>query len=176
MKTLLTLLLLMPISMMAQSFDHSIYIDLSVDPNKAFSLIDNPRTEVDHKGLDLDLEAGVVSDRFGAYLFYGRFEKAGYQNYGVGADYYFLELERLDLAAGVGMSRILRKVPTGAYYERTAWADVGGFANYHVRLTGVFWLLEDLGVSGRFQYQRRGDIEKGILEGAVGVRYKFDRR
>ena len=177
MKKLLAFLLLWPSFLVAQSFDHTLYVDLSVDPNKAFLLVDNPRTEVDHRGVDFDLEMGVQTDNFGAYLFYGRFEAADYQNYGIGADYYFLKRQRLDLTAGVGLSRILRRVPTGAFYERTAWADVGGFASYHIRSVAVWWPLEQWGLSGRLQYQRRGDIEaNGIFEGALGIRFKWDRR
>ena len=177
MRKLLTLLLFLPIPVIGQSFDHFVYADFSADPNKIFGVIDNPHTEVDHRGLDFDLEAGVVVDKIGAYIFYGRFENADYQNYGAGLDYHFLGRSRVDLAVGAGLSRIVRKLPAGAYYEREEWADVGSIANYHIRTTAVFWILEDLGLSGRFQYQKRDDVEvHGVFEGAVGIRYKLDRR
>lgn len=170
MKTLTLLFFLWPSLMMAQ-LDHEVYFDLSADANKLFQVVDNPRTEVDHKGFDFDIEAGVHDRAFGVYLFYGRFEAANYQNYGLGIDYYLIDGQRLDVAAGVGLSRILRKLP-----QYDSWADLSGYANYYARAVGVFWILENLGVSGRFQYQRRPDIEThGILEGAVGIRYRFER-
>lgn len=177
MKKLLLILALWPSFITAQGFSHSIYADFSVDPNKLTGLIDNPRTEVDHRGLDFDIEAGVEASRFGAYLFYGRFEAADYQNYGVGFDYYIIKGDRLDVASGVGISRIMRRITTGADWEREVWADVGGYASYHARIISNLWIFKNLGLSARFQYQRRGDIETGgILEGAVGVKYKFNRK
>lgn len=170
------ILSLVTIASLSAQFEHEIYVDLSADANKLTGLVDNPRTEVDHRGLDFDAEVGVHVRAIGVYLFYGRFEAADYQNYGLGVDGYFIDTERLDVSAGAGISRILRRIPWGAYYEREVWIDQSGYANFHVRTVGTYWILENLGVSGRLQYQRRPDLEVyGIFEGAVGIKYKFNR-
>lgn len=175
MKKLLIILLVWPSLMMAQ-FDHEIYLDLSADPNKAFGVFDNPRTEVDHRGVDFDFELGIHVRKIGVYWFYGRFEAAKYQNYGFGADYYILDRDRVDIAAGLAFSRIMRKLPSGPYWGKETWADLSDYFNYHARIQGVYWIWDNVGVSGRFQYHRRPDIEvHGIFEGAIGVRWKFDR-
>lgn len=165
--------LIMSTTVFAQQ-KHDVYLDFSVDGNKLFQVFDNPRTEVDHKGIDFDFEVGARSRKIGVYLFYGRFDSADYQNYGAGVDYYFAKGDWYDITAGIGLSRILRKEFTGVNFDRPVWFDYSGLFNYHARITGTFWALPRFGISGRIQYQRRPDINvHGIIEGSVGIKYKF---
>ena len=146
------------------------YIDVSLDPNKIFGVLDDPRQEEDHMGIDFDIEVGATVGKVGAYIFYGAFYTAGYQNYGTGADYYFVKNDWYSISAGAAVSVVLKEIPTGAYYERTAW---GSFIGWHSRITGVFWVFEKLGVSGRFQLQQRPEYNIYVPEGNIGLRYKL---
>ena len=142
------------------------YFQAEIDPNKAFGIIDNPRTETDHKGIDFDAEIGVVHNNIGAYVFYGYFHNAYYQNYGAGTDYYFLKSDNLNLGIGAGLSVIMKKI----FFEHQSrgWA---GFVAWHSRFLGVIWLNDRIGITGTLQYQRRPDIAtKGIIEGKAGIR------
>lgn len=154
------------------------YTDFSVDPNKIFNVVDNPRTDVDHQGLDWDLEVGVATPYIGLYMFYGAFSEMDYGNYGVGLDYYLTRGGWYDISVG-GQINFVSK-PYEVYDEN---GDFAFYANYRgesiglgARAVGVFWVFRNLGVSGRFQYITRGDLKDtlGIIEGSVGLRYKFD--
>ena len=152
---------------------HAQYLDLSIDPNKAFGGINNPRTEKDHRGIDVDLELGVARQMIGAYIFYGIFSEAEYQNYGIGSDLYFYRSERITFAAGPQITMVLRKRYVGANYEIPAWAGMLALA---FRSTGTFWITDRIGMSGRIQYQRRPDISiGGIIEGSIGVKYQLKK-
>ena len=140
------------------------YADFGIDPNKAFGIIDNPRTKDDHRGFHFDVEAGALLNHIGVYLLYGRFAAADYQKAATGVDYYFLQNNRFSLAAGSAASMIFRTSEPGSRFQ-LAWS---------VRTTTVYYILPQVGLSGNFQYQRRPDIEvAGILEGKIGVRFKI---
>ena len=159
MKKLISLLLLI-----ASNGYGQFYADFGIDPNKAFGIMDNPRTEDDHRGFHFDIEAGAVMNRLGVYLLYGRFQAADYQKVAAGADYYLLQSNRFSLAAGSAVSAIFR----------TREAETGSFPAWNARTTAVLYVFPQVGLSGTFQYQRRPDIEvAGILEGKIGVRIKI---
>jgi len=165
----LTLLLILPLSLAAQS---DVYASFEFDPNKAFSIIDNPRTEMDHNGLDFDFEIGARGNKIGMYIFYGRFENANYQNYGVGLDYYLAKGYRYDIGVGANIHNIMRHQTIGNA-SNMAWATYLGWS---VRSRYTYWILPKIGVSGVIQYTRRPDINVGgIVEGRVGVVVKVGR-
>lgn len=164
-------LFLLSVSMGAQT---NTYVDIGADANKLFSAIDNPRTENDYRGLDFDLEVGALEKKVGVYIYYGRFEQANYQNYGLGMDYYLLKNRNLDIAIGSSLSNVLRKQYFGINYDLSEW---GGYLGWTARIRGVYWVLPKLGLSGRFQYQRRPDIKiHGILEGSLAITYKLTEK
>lgn len=163
MKKLL-ILLLFTISSQAQ------YVDFSIDANKALGIFDNHRTEIDHRGIDFDLEIGAIEGNWAGYAFYGNFSSAKYQNYGLGVDYYLLQNRNFHIVVGPQLTMILRKYPVGINGERKAWGTNMAYAG---RLVAVLWLTDHWGISIRIQYQRRPDINTGILEGSIGLRYNF---
>ena len=158
----LTLLLLL----ISTSSYSQLYTGVVIDPNKAFGIIDNPRTEQDHQGLHFDIEIGVVEKRFAYYALYGSFREANYQKLALGLDYFFLKNRKLEMALGGSVSNIWKKgsvsSPTKTYF---GWLG---------RLTGVFWFSDNWGLVGHLQYQSRPDLKiTGIVEGKAGIRYSF---
>ena len=140
------------------------YAGIAIDPNKAFGIIDNPRTEMDHRGLHFDVEAGIIEDKFGFYLLYGNFEQANYQKLALGTDYYFLKAEKLEIGIGSSVSNIWKK-EISSNESDTYFGWLG-------RLTGIIWIHRNFGLNGHFQYQSRPDLEiRGIFEGKIGLRY-----
>jgi hypothetical protein len=92
------------------------YTGIAIDPNKAFGIIENPRTKQDHRGLHFDIETGFVENDFAFYLLYGRFEAANYQKLALGADYFVLKDEELNLGLEAvfpisGKSRVIYQRP-----------------------------------------------------------------
>lgn len=160
-KTLLFLLL-------SASCYSQYYAGIAIDPNKAFGIIDNPRTEMDHRGLHFDVELGIIKNKFGFYLLYGKFEQANYQKLALGADYFFLQGENLEMGFGSSVSNIWKK--SNVSNEHTAYLGWLG------RFTGIYWVHPKLGLVGHFQYQSRPDLKiTGILEGKIGLRYLAGR-
>lgn len=144
------------------------YTGIAIDPNKAFGLIDNPRTELDHRGLHFDVEAGIIKDEFGFYLLYGKFKQANYQKLAVGADYYFLQNKTLEIGIGSSVSNIWKRESSSVEND-TYFGWLG-------RLTGIIWIYPNFCLNGHFQYQSRPDLEiSGIFEGKIGMRYIFGR-
>jgi hypothetical protein len=142
------------------------YTGVAIDPNKAFGIIDNPRTEEDHRGLHFDVEIGLIEKEFAFYLLFGKFKEANYQKLALGADYFFLKDERFEMAVGSSISNIWKK--SGEPLETTTYFGWLG------RLTGIFWIYPKLGLVANFQYQSRPDLQiTGILEGKIGLRYFF---
>ena len=140
------------------------YTGIAIDPNKAFGIIDNPRTETDHRGLHFDVEMGLVENKLGFYLLYGRFEQANYQKLAVGADYFFVKNEKLNIGIGSSGSNIWKKEKSSS--ERATYLAWLG------RLTGIIWVYPKFGLVGHLQYQSRPDLEvTGIIEGKIGFRY-----
>ncbi len=159
-----TLLLLM----LSASCYSQFYAGVAIDPNKAFGVIDNPRTELDHRGLHFDVEIGRIENEFGFYLLYGKFAQANYQKLALGADYFFLKGEKLDMGVGSSVSNIWKK-------ENSA-NNTEAYFGWLGRLTGIFYIYPKLGLVGDFQYQSRPDLElTGILEGKIGLRYVAGR-
>ena len=140
------------------------YTGVAIDPNKAFGVIDNPRTEQDHRGLHFDIEIGIIENRFGFYALYGKFKDANYQKLALGSDYFFLKEKNLEIAFGGSISNIWKK-QSNSSVSNTYFGWLG-------RLTGIFWIIRNWGLVGHFQYQSRTDLKvTGILEGKIGVRY-----
>jgi hypothetical protein len=166
------LLLLLPFCCMAQH-NRFVNFELSADPNKMFHIIDNPRTEEDHKGLDFDLELGAADRGLYVYLFYGRFEQADYQNYGFGADGFLVSGPQWELKAGAAVSVVMRKQLFGNRLQTEGW---GAALGYHLRVLSSIRLNKNFALTGKIQYHRRGDLGAGILEVAGGVSYRFYRR
>lgn len=138
------------------------YISPSFDVNKAFGIIDNPRTEKDHRGLDFDLEAGVRDSHVGVYIFYGQFTAMNYKNYGAGVDYYVMPFTNVHLSLGAYYSTIIRQRNESA----TSYISP--------RAVTTIWLSKNIGVLAKLQYQGRPDLGKSIIEGAAGLTIKFD--
>lgn len=140
------------------------YTGIAIDPNKAFGIIDNPRTEEDHRGLHFDIEMGWMEKEYAFYLLFGKFEEANYQKLALGADYFLLQTERIEMGIGSNVSNIWKK-RSG---ETSTYFGLLG------RLTGILWISSKLGLVGHFQYQSRPDLEvTGIFEGKAGLRYVF---
>ncbi len=92
------------------------YTGIAIDPNKAFGIIDNPRTEQDHRGLHFDIETGFINNDFAVYLLYGRFEAANYQKLALEGDYFFLKDNKIELGLEAvflisGKSRLINLKP-----------------------------------------------------------------
>ena len=171
----LLFLFLLPVFMAAQ--DHEVYFDLSADANKFSGVIDNPRTEVDHRGLDWDLEVGLITDSLKWYIYYGEFRAINWTNYGSGLDFYIEKGDWYDVVAGLQVNFISH--PFEVYNEDGSFAF---YADYNAsslgvgaRLAGVFWVFRNVGLSGRLQYVTRPDLEEtfGIIEGSIGLTYKL---
>lgn len=172
------ILLMMPLLGHGQ-IEHEGYVDFSIDPNKALGIIDNPRTEVDHRGIDWDLEIGLIIPKADLkwYVYYGKFDAMNWTNYGTGIDYYLERGDWYDVAVGLQVNFINH--PFEVYDEDGGFAFNADYnANslgFGARLAGVFWVFRNYGISGRFQYITRPDLEKtfGIIEGSVGMTFKF---
>jgi hypothetical protein len=149
---------------------HYFYTNLSFDANMAFGIKDNTDTVKADRGFDWDAEIGVRSKHIGIYIFYGQFNEFNYQNYGSGFDYYFnwFRERNVDLSIGVAYSQIIREDFDGNH---------GSFGWYHARGVATWWIFDDVGLTGRLQYQQRGDLKskKGVIEGSIGITYKFNR-
>lgn len=142
------------------------YTGVAIDPNKAFGIIDNPRTEQDHRGLHFDVEMGLIENEFAFYLLFGKFKEANYQKLALGADYFFLKDEKIEIALGSSVSNIWKK--------RDESSEATTYIGWLGRFTGIFWIYRELGLVGHFQFQSRPDLEvTGILEGKIGLRYFF---
>ncbi|MCC8360666.1 hypothetical protein [Salinimicrobium sediminilitoris] len=142
------------------------YTGVAIDPNKAFGIIDNPRTEEDHRGLHFDIEAGLIENEFAFYVLFGKFQQANYQKLAFGTDYFFLKDDRIEMGVGISVSNIWKKQGDNSE-TKTYFGWLG-------RLTGIFWINPKLGLVGHFQYQSRPDLEvTGIVEGKIGLRYFF---
>jgi hypothetical protein len=168
----LMILFLIPVLSYGQVKNSYVNIDVSLDPNKAFQIIDNPRTINDHKGLDFDVELGANEGKTYVYLFYGRFNRMDYQNYGFGVDQFLLITDNFEWKAGAGISVIMRKQLFGQQLEREGW---GAALGYHFRTVGDLKINKHVSLTARLQYQRRPDINIGIVEGAVGIAFRFYR-
>lgn len=164
---LLAVLLLFTFS----TFGQSMYVASSFDANKAFGLRDNPRTVVDHRGLDWNLEAGIIDGNIGGYLSYGRFDNAGFKNYKVGADYYVRPWKWLDMSIGAGIGQMKKRFRTGQYFERISYEGVGW---YHFRAITTF-KYKGFGFGLKTQFQDRSDVTDGyVLEGQIIFKYEFE--
>lgn len=167
MKNLL-LILIFPLLATAQLPDRHVYLNASFDPNKAFNIIDNPRTKIDHTGLDFDLELGIEDRNWKMFIYYGRFQKIGYQSYGAGVSYVFQFTDHLDFTTGLAYGFIMRKA---TYYEEPTWMSMLG---WNARATLIYW-FGNLGATAKLQFQQRQDIATyGILEGTVGLVYQIE--
>lgn len=142
------------------------YTGIAIDPNKAFGILDNPRTEQDHRGLHFDIEVGLIEHEFAFYLLFGKFKEANYQKLALGADYFFLKDEKIEIGIGSSISNIWK--------GQNHTSETTTYFGWLGRLTGIFWFYRKLSLVGHFQYQSRPDLEvTGILEGKIGLRYLF---
>jgi len=149
------------------------YGNISIDANKIFRFNNNPRTEIQNKGIDFDVEIGARDGHVAVFIYYGRFDPIKYQNYGIGLDYFihYLRDSGIEFSIGGAYGSILRKLPTGSEGE-SGWAN---FLGYSARAKTVYWILDNVAVELKFQYQQRNDIAvAGIYEGTVGVILKFN--
>ena len=148
----------------AAAQNHNVYVAPSFDPNKAFGVIDNPRTEIDNRGLDWDIEIGVSPKKLGLFIFYGEFAAMNYKNYGVGIEYFPIRQKIYEWSIGGSAGSILRK-------QNGNWAN---FVTGNLRTTFIFWAWDRIGLSFRGQYQGRPDIKaNGIFETSVGIKIKI---
>jgi hypothetical protein len=175
MRRLIPLLLLLISTTVFSQQDKNRYVNLSgsFDPNTAFSLWDNPRMEEDYKGMDFDFEIGASDRNIYVYLFYGFFDAADYQNYGVGTDYIIFDNHNFEFKAGPAVSVIMRKQMFGSNLDQVGWGSALG---YHLRGVGSLRLNDVIALIGRVQYQRRPDLNRGIMEGSVGIAIRFHRK
>lgn len=144
------------------------FANANFDPNKAFHFMDNPRTETDHTGLDFNLETGIEAGNVKVFIYYGRFQTMGYQEYGMGADYIFHLYDNLDLTTGLAYGSILRMAE---YYEEPTWMNM---LAWNARTKLIYW-LGNFGINGSLQFQQRPDIESyGIIEGSMGIMFRVE--
>lgn len=150
------------------------YTSLTFDANMAFGIKDNKNTIKKDRGFDWDLELGAREKNFGVYLFYGRFDKFNYQNYGAGVDYYlqtwrnhkFLIFDGVEYSAGIYYSEVLRQDYDGNWGSFTSWVSPRGRA--------LFW-YKNFALGLTYKWQGRVDIGKRVHEGGIELLYKFDR-
>ena len=167
MKNLILLILLFGTTTMSSQ----VYIDGTVDPNVMFGIIDNPRMENDPTGVDWDLEVGAYAGRFSAFIYYGRFEEIKYQNYGMGSDFHIYSDHNFQWSVGGSVGMLSRRYLSGADWDRHVWFS---WMQWNARTTGTLWWTDNIGLSVHVQYQQRGDLKiHGIIEGRVGIKYKF---
>ena len=190
-----TILLFATATMSAQTFGTGattkdyFYFKTTFDPNAAFAIMDNPRTEDDVRGLDFDFETGVRWKSVGVYIFAGAFKKINYRNYGAGFDVYFnwfshselticnpitkeyfTAVKGVDLSIGANITFITRKYSghDGAETWRASLAPA-------VRATSTFWFSKSIGFVLNAQLQNRPDINKlAIFEGGAGIVVRFN--
>lgn len=144
--------------------EHKVYVVPSFDPNKAFGVVDNPRTEIDNRGLDWDIELGVSPRNLGLFLYYGEFAAMDYKNYGVGIEWFPVRQDMYEWSIGGSAGSILKKV-------NDSWAN---FVTGNLRTTFVYWAFEGVGISFRGQYQGRPDLKvTGIFETSIGLKIKI---
>lgn len=171
MKTKVTiitaLLCLITINAMAQSFEYA-YVRLQADVNNALGIIDNPRTQDEILGADLDIELGARDRHIGVYITYGRFEAQDYQNYAAGVDYYVYWLDNLTLSAGLNYGVVMRRKQRS---YKPVWGGSGAIA---IRGTAALKIYKNLNAVTTLQYQQRPELGKFVLEGAAGIQYNFN--
>jgi len=160
-------------SVTAQTFGYGnhakdyVYLKASFDPNNAFGITDNPRTEVQSTGFDYDIELGARYKTVGVYVFYGSFQEINYYNYGAGVDLYVNIFNKVDTSLGANMGVIGRK-----YGD-----DWGASFAPAVRAITTIWIVDDLGIVLTAQGQNRPDINKNLIfEGSIGLMLKIDRK
>lgn len=142
-----------------------VYFGFNFDANKAFGIKDNPRTEIDHRGLDFRLEAGAVVDNFGIYITYGRFKstttEAEFWQYGAGVDYYVDVSNWIEVSAGVAFNPFKEKDFRGLY------ENVGTFS---ARFRTTLYFHQSIGLTLTAKLQQRSDVSKGYVgEGLIGL-------
>lgn len=190
MKTKVTiitaLLCLITINAMAQSFEYA-YVRLQADVNNALGIIDNPRTQDEILGADLDIELGARDRHIGVYITYGRFEAQDYQNYAAGVDYYVYWLEdlqvklynpfngkRFDLINGIRLSAGINYGVVMRRKQRSYKPVWGGSGAIAIRGTAALKIYKNLNAVTTLQYQQRPELGKFVLEGAAGIQYNFN--
>lgn len=169
MKTLINLLLLVPLLTLGQVFEDEDYkyFDFSFDANKAFKIKDNDRTVEDVYGLDFDLEAGLKVHWFGIYGFYGEFENGGFRNFGAGVDLYPNWFRWVDMSLGFAWSKQEQK-DFRDLYEPVGWWAFRAVTRIYFSPDSPF------GLSLRFNLQDRNDTSDGMVgEGAIGVTFRL---
>ena len=131
------------------------YVSFSVDVNKVFNIIDNSRTLTDWKGLDYDLEIGVIDNNVSVYLFYGAFNNAYYSNYGAGVDLVLNPFKSLYLSIGNYYSKTMRH---GKYKYLG-----GGVSFINPRSKITYYINNNIGLELISKYQHRAELDKRIL-------------
>lgn len=198
---ILYLMTLVCLNTSAQSFGSSerlndyIYFKSTFDPNQAFGIIDNPRTNKESYGLDYDIELGARWKSVGVYMFYGSYQEIDYQNFGIGFDVYvnwlsnvkcevnlynpftgrkgtWFKIQGIDLSVGGNIGLIGRK--HYGYKNRETW----GFSIAPaIRGTATFWLSDGFGFNLTAQGQNRPDLGLiAIFEGHAGVVFRFHNK
>ena len=156
-----------------------VYTNFSFDVNKAFGVKDNPRTVVDHRGLDFDIEIGARDRHVAVYAFYGQFNAMNYKNYGAGLDYYFQWLRNTKIHLYnpfTGQkSQIINGIDfsLGNYYSVVLMKPSGSVSSYiNPRAITTIWISQNVAFTAKLQYQTR--VDKKILEGAFGLTLTLD--
>lgn len=159
-----TLIAIITLSTVLQAKAQQAYVDFSLDPNKVFGIIDNQRTATDHRGIDFDLEVGVINRRWAWFIYYGAFPEADYQNYGLGTDFRIVGTQA-EWRAGVSLGPVVMQRSSEKNLVSGTW--LAG----NLRSLIYLQLFPGIGITGRIQFQVRPDIpEMGIFEGNLGVR------
>ena len=148
------------------------YLSLSVDANNLLEVRDNGRMKYQINGLDFDIDVGSIRQKTTVYVFYGAFPNAYYQNYGVGADYYFNISQKIYVYLGNQYHVVIR---TGTHnngvavkYERRRVTD--SYINPRVKFSlDTKWITIDL----ICKLIERNDINVRVFEGSVGLTRKF---
>lgn len=181
MKTLFaTIIVMITTSLFSQNYNtkwsepdpsHYFYLNGSFDVNMAFGLKDSQRTRnFNDRGFDWDLEGGIRVDHVGIFAYYGRFNEMNYKNYGAGVDYYVNWLSGINVDLSVGGSYSPAK-------QRDALGRWEGVGMISFRGVVTWWVLDNVGLTGRATIQERSDVSDGwIFEGSVGITIKQNRK
>lgn len=144
------------------------YVSLSVDVNNFLEIKDNPRMEKQINGLDFDVELGYIGGEedgnIGVYVFYGAFPNAFYHNYGLGVDWYYNLLERLNLSLGNSYHVVIRD---------KKYKHLGATSSYFNPRSKISYDLSFLTIDLIAQLTKRNDIDKRIFEGKIGITKKL---
>ncbi len=139
------------------------YTSINIDANNLLNIKENNRTQTN--GLDFDIELGVIDENIGAYIFYGAFINANYQNYGFGVDAYLISLDRFKMSLGNQYHVVIRTKEQKHLGTTDSYFNPRGKVSYDLSFLTIDLIAK---------LTKRNDIDKRIFEGSIGVTKKFE--